>query len=59
MVCTRYAAERYQSPNFVPLPVNFLPPCRKYLVRLGECYTPSQILMWELAQDMLSLKKAA
>lgn len=59
VVCTRYAAERYNSADFVQRPANFLPPCRKYLVRLSERCTPSQILMWELAQQYLELKKAA
>ncbi|MDR7103682.1 LysR family transcriptional regulator [Croceicoccus sp. BE223] len=53
VVCTRYAAERYNNENFVRRPARFLPPCRKYLARLSERQTPSQILMWELAEKSL------
>lgn len=59
VVCTRFAAERYNSDEFVQRPANFLPPCRKYLVRIADHQKPSQLLMWELAEQSLSLKKAA
>lgn len=59
VVCTRYAADRYDHAEFVRRPINFLPPCRKYLVRLANRHTPSQELMWKLAESVLSMKKAA
>jgi len=59
VVCTRYAAERYNNESFVQRPAGFLPPCRKYLVRLSNRHTPSQRLMWELAERSLPLKQAA
>jgi DNA-binding transcriptional LysR family regulator len=59
VVCTRFAADRYDHAAFVRRPINFLPPCRKYLVRLANRHTPSQQLMWKMAEDMLAMKKAA
>jgi DNA-binding transcriptional LysR family regulator len=50
VVCTRYAADRYATDFFVRKMANFLPPCRKYLVRLRDRHTPSQRLMWEMAE---------
>ena len=59
VVCTRFAAERYNNDRFVQRPVSFLPPCRKYLARLSGRQTPSQLLMWELAHRFLELSEAA
>ena len=57
VVCTRNAAERYNNQNFVRRPVSFLPPCRKYLARLKERQTPSQILLWEMAESSLEMAR--
>ena len=59
VVCTRFAAERYNNDQFVQVPTNFLPPCRKYLARMASRQTPSQLLMWDLVEQSLSLKEAA
>jgi len=59
VVCTRYAAERYNNEQFVQVQTNFLPPCRKYLARMASRQTPSQLLMWDLAEQSLALKQAA
>ncbi|KCZ94253.1 LysR substrate-binding domain-containing protein [Hyphomonas johnsonii] len=59
VVCTRYAAERYNSEKFVQRPVGFLPPCRKYLAKLSGRQSPSQLLMWDLANNSSELKQAA
>jgi DNA-binding transcriptional LysR family regulator len=59
VVCTQFAAERYDTQAFVIRPLAFIPPCRKYLVRLSNHRTPSQTLMWDLATDSLGDGKAA
>jgi DNA-binding transcriptional LysR family regulator len=53
VVCTTFAAERYAPLGFVIRPLPFIPPCRKYLVRLASHRTPSQNLMWDLVIDTL------
>jgi DNA-binding transcriptional LysR family regulator len=58
VVCTQFAAERYDAQDFVIRPMNFIPPCRKYLVRLADHRTPSQNLMWDLALGSLEASKA-
>lgn len=59
VMCTRFAADQYENEFFVTRPVSFLPPCRKYLVKLTSHQTPSQLLMWDLATKSLDLKPAA
>lgn len=59
VVCTRFAAERYDRAEFVQRPIDFLPPCRKYLVRLANRHTPPQTLMWQLAEATLGPQQAA
>lgn len=59
VICTRYAADRYANENFVRRMATFLPPCRKYLVRLTDRQSPSQLLLWEMAEKSLMAKKAA
>ncbi|MBO9376651.1 LysR family transcriptional regulator [Sphingomonas histidinilytica] len=59
VVCTQFAAERYDTQDFVVRPINFIPPCRKYLVRLADHRTPPQNLMWDLALASLETKAAA
>ena len=59
VVCTRFAAERYNDENFVTRRVEFLPPCRKYLAKVAGRQTPSQLLLWELAEKSLELDLAA
>lgn len=58
VVCTQFAAERYDTQDFVVRPINFIPPCRKYLVRLADHRTPPQNLMWDLALASLESKAA-
>ena len=58
VVCTQFAAERYDTQDFVVRPINFIPPCRKYLVRLADHRTPPQNLMWDLALASLETKAA-
>lgn len=58
VVCTQFAAERYDAQDFVIRPINFMPSCRKYLVRLADHRTPSQNLMWDLALGSLETSKA-
>lgn len=55
-ICTRFAAERYDMPDFLCRPLTFIPPCQKYLVRLNNHRTPPQNLMWDLA---LAARKGA
>jgi len=50
VMCTRYAAERHAAPDFVVRPLPFVPPCKKYLVRLKDHRTPSQSLLWDMAR---------
>ncbi len=59
VICTRFAADQYNSEIMVKRPVSFLPPCRKYLAKLTGRQTPSQLLMWDLAAKSLELKQAA
>jgi DNA-binding transcriptional LysR family regulator len=50
VMCTTLAAERHMDPCKVIRPLDFVPPCKKYLVRLSDYRTPSQTLMWERAE---------
>jgi DNA-binding transcriptional LysR family regulator len=50
VVCTRYAAERLRTAGLVIRPLDFVPPCKKYLIRLANHRTPSQTLLWEMAE---------
>ena len=59
VVCTQFAAERYDAQDVVVRLVNFIPPCRKYLVRLSDHRTPPQSLMWDLALASLKPGRAA
>lgn len=59
VVCTTFAAERYNNERFVQRPARFLPSCRKYLARLSDRQTPSQRLLWQLAEESVSQKKIA
>ena len=59
VVCTQFAAERYDAQDFVIRPINFIPPCRKYLVRLTDHRTPAQILMWDMALSSLESNRVA
>lgn len=58
VVCTQFAAERYNAEGFVIRPLNFLPPCRKYLVRLAAHRTPAQNLLWDMVAASVGGSKA-
>jgi DNA-binding transcriptional LysR family regulator len=47
VVCTQYAAERRKRPGFVTRQLDFVPACKKYLVRLADHRTPLQRLLWD------------
>jgi DNA-binding transcriptional LysR family regulator len=60
VVCTQFAAERYDMDRFISRPLDFIPLCRKYLIRLSNHRTPPQRLMWDLVSASLGgLERAA
>ena len=59
VICTKFAADRYDTQGFVIRPLDFVPPCRKYLVRLSNHRTPPQNLMWDLALAALGCSDLA
>lgn len=48
VACTQFAANRDRRPGLVIRPLPFIPPCRKYLVRLASHKTPSQTTFWDM-----------
>ena len=50
VVCTDYAADRCMQQGWVKRQLEFVPPCKKYLVRLSSHRTVSQRLLWDLAR---------
>jgi DNA-binding transcriptional LysR family regulator len=59
VVCTQFAAERYDAPGLIIRPLSFISPCHKYLVRLSNHRTPPQKLMWDRAVASLGGDKVA
>lgn len=55
VVCTRFAAERYRTQQHVIQPLDFVPPCKKYMIRLSDHRTPSQMNLWRMAEQALKL----
>lgn len=49
VACTQFAGERDCKPGLVVRLLSFIPPCKKYLVRLSSHRTPSQAMLWDLA----------
>lgn len=50
VACTEYAADRCMSAGWVKRPLDFVPPCKKYLVRLSSHRTEPQRRLWDLAE---------
>lgn len=50
VICTQYAAERSTAPGWIKRPLDFVPPCKKYLVRLAAHRTDAQLLLWDMAE---------
>lgn len=50
IACTEFAGRRDVRPGMTIRPLSFIPPCKKYLVRLSSHRTPSQNMLWDLAQ---------
>lgn len=59
IVCTQFAAERYDRRDFIIKPLNFIPLCRKYLARLNNHRSPPQQKMWDLVIESLDRGKVA
>lgn len=57
VVCTRYAAERNCDETLALRPLDFVPACKKYLIRLADHRTPSQMVLWEMAENFVDRGK--
>jgi DNA-binding transcriptional LysR family regulator len=53
IVCTQFAAERYNRRDFIIKPLGFIPLCRKYLARLNNHRSPPQQMMWDIFVESL------
>ena len=53
VICTEYAAKRYQGPNMAFKPLKALNSCRKYLIRLPSHRTTAQETLWDIVQSHL------
>jgi DNA-binding transcriptional LysR family regulator len=51
VVCTEYSADRRMQPGFVKRRLEFVPICKKYLVRLASHRTTPQERLWGMAQE--------
>ncbi len=52
VVCTRYATERYRTDRHAIMPLDFVPLCKKYIIRLADHRTPSQMNLWQMAETL-------
>jgi len=52
VVCTRAAAEHHLRNDVVIRTLDFIPSCKKYLVRLSDHRTPAQVALWNMAETM-------
>lgn len=53
VICTEYAAKRYQHADMVFKPLKALNSCRKYVIRLPSHRTKAQAYLWEIVQEHL------
>lgn len=53
VMCTEYAADRRMQPGFVKRRLDFVPACKKYLVRLSTHRTIPQERLWSIARDLI------
>lgn len=51
VACTQYTADYIIRPGLLTRPLDFVPNCKKYMVRLTNHRTPLQTLLWDLAES--------
>lgn len=57
VVCTEYAADRRMQPGFTKRRLDFVPVCKKYLVRLSSHRTAPQDHLWSIAEADIAVPR--